>query len=74
MDVHQCHARKPSTDKTADHAVTERPDDILPLSRPELLGLPFKRRVLGRRIAAGDFPEVLRFGRRLYVTRADCCR
>lgn len=47
------------------------PTDLLPLAHPEKLGLPFKRRELGRRIADGRFPAdaVLQLGGRLFTTR-----
>ncbi len=47
----------------------ESDDDLLPLSRPEKLGLPFKRRVLGRRIVDGTFPQPVRINGRLFIPR-----
>jgi hypothetical protein len=44
-------------------------DELLPLSKPEKLGLPFKRRVLGRRIVDGSFPPPTKINGRLYITR-----
>lgn len=46
------------------------PDDLIPLSRPERLGLGVSRCVLGRRIAAGEFPAPIRINGRLYTTFA----
>jgi hypothetical protein len=51
--------------------LSSNPHELLGLSRPEKHGLPFKRRVLGRRIAAGNFPPVVRINGRLFVTRAN---
>ena len=48
-------------------------DDLLPLSRPERVGLPFKRRALDRRMTDGTFPEeaIVHIGKRLFIRRAD---
>ncbi len=46
------------------------PDDLIPLSRVELLGFGFGRRVIGRRIADGSFPTPVRIRGRLYITVA----
>lgn len=46
-------------------------DDLLPLSQPEKLGLPFKRRVLGRRLVDGSFPTPIRINGRLFITRRE---
>jgi len=46
------------------------PDDLIPISKTELLGLGVRRRVIGRRIAAGEFPTPIRINHRLYITVA----
>jgi hypothetical protein len=43
--------------------------DLIPLANPKSVGLPFSRRVLGRRIVAGSFPEIVRINNRLFITR-----
>ncbi len=60
-----CEAAMTTTDEFA--VLSE--DDLLPLSKPEKLGLPFKRRVLGRRIVDGSFPTPTKINGRLYITR-----
>lgn len=46
------------------------PDDLIPISKTELLGLGVRRRVIGRRIASGEFPTPIRINGRLYITVA----
>lgn len=46
------------------------PNDLIPIARTELLGLGVQRRVIGRRIASGEFPRPLRIKGRLYITVA----
>ena len=45
------------------------PTDLIPLADPKKIGLPFSRRVLGRRIVEGSFPEIVRINNRLFITR-----
>jgi hypothetical protein len=50
--------------------IVEGPNDLLPLAHPRLLGLPFSRRTLGKRIADGSFtPPIVKLGGRLHVCR-----
>jgi hypothetical protein len=44
-------------------------NDLIPLAHPKKIGLPFSRRVLGRRIFEGRFVPVVKINGRLFVTR-----
>jgi hypothetical protein len=44
------------------------PDDLIPISKWRELGLGVQRRVIGRRIASGEFPTPIRIKGRLYIT------
>lgn len=50
--------------------VEESDDDLLPLSRPEALGLPFAKTAMLERIRAGRFPTPVRINGRMFITRA----
>jgi hypothetical protein len=44
-------------------------NDLIPLAHPKKIGLPFSRRVLGRRIFEGRFVPVVKINGRLFITR-----
>jgi len=50
-------------------AVTD--EVLIPLAKPEALGLGVGRRSIGRKIKEGTFPPVLRLSGRLYIRRCD---
>ena len=56
-------------DASQNTCLTPENEELLPLARPEALGLPFKKRVLDRRIADGSFPPPIYIHGRKYTTR-----